>query len=205
MTIDFYIISDIHGNHDDIDILFEKGKVEHIFILGDITSFGSLDEALDTLEKLNKVIKTSGYFIPGNCDPDQLFNVDRVGNIFNVHNISRPLSNTKLCVYGIGGYRITSPRIHEEIREKYCSNYIFISHIPPYDTKIGKYMGSEEIRKWIKEIKPIASFSGHIHEARGIDYLNGSLLVNPGPFEEGYYAYGLIKGMEVNIELLKLF
>jgi len=49
-------------------------------------------------------------------------------------------------------------------------------------------------------------FTGHIHEAQGIDSIAGTKVVNPGPFREGGYAYVRIneKVEEVEIRRFKL-
>jgi Icc-related predicted phosphoesterase len=35
-------------------------------------------------------------------------------------------------------------------------------------------------------------FTGHIHEGIGIDRIGRTVIVNPGPFRSGHYAYAEI-------------
>ena len=49
-------------------------------------------------------------------------------------------------------------------------------------------MGNLAVRRYIEERQPLLSIHGHIHEDRGVDLLGDTVLVNPGPLKEGYYA-----------------
>ena len=44
------------------------------------------------------------------------------------------------------------------------------------------------IRRIIEEMKPSVVFCGHIHEAKGKDQINRTLVVNPRPARYGDYA-----------------
>jgi Icc-related predicted phosphoesterase len=41
-------------------------------------------------------------------------------------------------------------------------------------------------------VQPLICFTGHIHEARGIDAIGRTKLINPGPLREGGYAYAVL-------------
>lgn len=93
-------------------------------------------------------------------------------------------------------------------------NLIVISHQPPADTKCdtitsGIHVGSKDLRKFIETYKPLMVVCGHIHESAGIDFIEGTLVINPGSFAEG--SYGLIEVQKqkgiwkvVNTKLLNL-
>ena len=64
-------------------------------------------------------------------------------------------------------------------------------------------VGSLAVRRYIEEKQPILSIHGHIHEDRGIDILGETVLVNPGPLKDGYYAEALLES-KVRVWLRKL-
>lgn len=205
------ILSDIHGNKYNMEILADRVNADYIMILGDITSFGTLDMATEILDIANSIADIGGYFVPGNCDPMDLFNVDALGRIYNAHGRSIEDTTLNACIYGLGGRNLGVDIYKNLLKGMRCSGFkIVITHIPPYGTKVDKLFwgghgGREDIREFVEKLKPRIVFSGHIHEARGIDKIGDIILVNPGPFEEGYYATCVLSGDEVDIMLLRLY
>jgi Icc-related predicted phosphoesterase len=70
---------------------------------------------------------------------------------------------------------------------------IFCPHAPPSRTECdrlssGEHVGSEVIRAFIEREHPQLVLCGHIHEARAMDRIGGSRIVNPGPVADGHYA-----------------
>jgi hypothetical protein len=45
------------------------------------------------------------------------------------------------------------------------------------------------VREFIERRKPLVCFTGHIHEAPGIDTIGETRIVNPGPLGTRSYAY----------------
>ncbi len=73
---------------------------------------------------------------------------------------------------------------------------IFVSHVPPYNTKLdiikygplaNTHYGSEFVRHIIEKYQPAFAISGHIHESAGIVKLGKTVAINPGPAYEGNY------------------
>ena len=52
----------------------------------------------------------------------------------------------------------------------------------------GKHYGSKLTRRIINTHKPFLHIGGHIHERKGKQLLNKTLLVNPGAANEGHAA-----------------
>jgi len=82
---------------------------------------------------------------------------------------------------------------------------IFVPHAPPANTMVdlltnGNHVGSTAIRKFIEQHHPTVVVCGHIHEARGIDTLGASKIINCGPAGKGYYAV-ITLGKEVLLEM----
>jgi hypothetical protein len=70
---------------------------------------------------------------------------------------------------------------------------IFVPHAPPRNTKLdkiflGKHVGSTAVKEFVEERQPDVLVCGHIHEARGLDELGRTKMVNCGPAGKGYYA-----------------
>lgn len=87
---------------------------------------------------------------------------------------------------------------------------ILVCHQPPIRTLMdvtnsGRYAGSKAVRKFIEEHQPLICFSGHIHEATGVDKIKESHIINPGPIAgTNRYAYAEIEDGKVKtLELRK--
>ena len=109
-------------------------------------------------------------------------------------------------IFGVGGSNITPFNTPTEFSEdeieaflleglekvKEAEFKIMVPHMPPKDTKIdviaaGIHVGSQSVRDFILRHKPDISLSGHIHEARGTDMIENTLVFNAGMFREGGY------------------
>jgi Icc-related predicted phosphoesterase len=91
---------------------------------------------------------------------------------------------------------------------KSLSRLILVSHPPPYNTKVdrnsgGKHVGSTSVREWMDKVKPALVVCGHIHEARGLDEIEGVKIVNCGPARSGFYAVAEVTD-KVSIELKQI-
>lgn len=79
---------------------------------------------------------------------------------------------------------------------------ILVCHQPPYGTRLdrigGEHVGSRAVRSFIERVQPLICFTGHIHEATGMDTIGSTQIINPGPiWQTGEYAYAEIVGGEV--------
>lgn len=94
-----------------------------------------------------------------------------------------------------------------EGEQKLRDNLVVIAHHPPVNTLLDLipggthaglpsdiHAGSPGIRAFIETERPLLAVSGHIHEGRAVDTLNGTTLVNPGPLCDGFYAVAEITG-----------
>lgn len=71
---------------------------------------------------------------------------------------------------------------------------IMVSHNPPINTLndtlgTGGHVGGKVVREVIETVEPLVCFTGHIHEAAGIDEIGVTKIVNPGPLGTRHYAY----------------
>jgi len=194
-------ITDIHGNAKmsvKLAELLADEKPDVLLIAGDVTHFSGAETAGKVLQPL---LETGApvLAVHGNCDgrdvPELL---DELG--IWVHDRRRELNGVGFV--GVGGSNITPFNTiwelsEDEIREILLRNYrpgdIILSHVPPKDTKadrvrFGLHVGSSALREFIEENRPPLVVTGHIHEARSVDQVGETVIVNPGPLFRGYYA-----------------
>jgi Icc-related predicted phosphoesterase len=213
------VIGDIHNDVENIMNYIDKLALLEFDVIiahGDFTDynlpkgFTREDMAkliLEEIGSLNKPILT----VPGNFDGDliPLFEKEGIG----IHGKGKIINNVGF--YGFGGARtpFNSPfePSEEEMKrglEKAYSDVrnakikVQVTHMPPAGTKVdliesGAHVGSDVIRKFIEEKQPAVAVSAHIHEARGVDELEKTKLVNAGRFPEGYC--GLVTAEEGNV------
>ncbi|WP_099210583.1 metallophosphoesterase [Thermococcus henrietii] len=213
-------ITDLHGNvkmSRKLAGLIAGERPDILLIAGDITHFSGAETARKVLQPL---IETGVPILSvhGNCDgrdvPELL---DELG--IWIHDRRRELNGVGFV--GVGGSNITPfNTIWElsegEIREILLRNYhpgdVILSHVPPKDTKAdrvhsGLHVGSSALREFIEEKQPPLVITGHIHEARSVDRVGETVIVNPGPLFRGYYTVVEFEEGEKrvkNVELEKL-
>ncbi|MBP1912541.1 metallophosphoesterase [Thermococcus stetteri] len=194
-------VTDIHGKLEKAKKLLgvlEEERPDLILIAGDITNFGGAEIARKVLEPLMD-LGVPLLAVHGNCDGRDVPELLEKLRI-SLHNKRREANGTGFV--GIGGSNITPfntiwELTEDEIREILTKNYkpgdIILSHAPPKDTKAdrvhsGLHVGSTALRKFIEGNQPPLVVTGHIHEARSVDELGKTVIVNPGPLFRGYYA-----------------
>ncbi|RLF19831.1 MAG: YfcE family phosphodiesterase [Thermoprotei archaeon] len=217
------VISDIHGYIDSVHALGQHLSDERYDILvvcGDLTHFGSISELREIISALRCEVRCELLIIVlGNCDPREALSSSMKG-------VSAHILHGDIIVwhdFAIGGVSggIISPFMTpiefsedelmmalNNIGEKWhnYANRILVTHVPPYKTKVdiahsGIHIGSSSLRKFIIEESPMVCFCGHVHEARGMDKLDNTLIINPGPLRKGYYADVIIRRREKRIKV----
>lgn len=198
-------IVDIHGNNHPIEkIRDELESVDLVLIGGDLTHFGGGKEARELIESL-RISNQNILAVTGNCDEkgvDEYLDKEKI----NIHGRAKKIDGINFI--GAGG-SLPCPKptpniyteeeyqgIFESSLEKANKNVptVMVSHQPPIDTSIdqltnGDHVGSRTLRDFITRTKPLVCICGHIHEAAGLDEIDGTKLINPGPLGTGAYAY----------------
>lgn len=197
-------LSDIHGSVNHIPALADKlAGADLILIAGDITNFGGEQQAHKVLYALSEY-NGNIFAVHGNCDTSD------VEEYLDIHQMAldcRCVRNNGITLTGLGGaLHFNSATPNESPEEQFArqldgikanlngdSPVIFVSHQPAFGTKLdsvgnGKHAGSESIRNFIEDAEPLLAISGHVHDAVGIDRINGTTLINPGSLREGLYA-----------------
>jgi uncharacterized protein len=197
-------VSDIHGKFHQILGYMKKNPADLVILTGDITHFGPLELAKDILNEIC-LFEIPVFAIPGNCDPEGIHSCIENSNSINIHGRSIIIKN--IGIAGFGGSNPTpfnTPLEFEEIEiynelKKVMGEIenqkvrILVTHMPPFGTKTdilpsGDHVGSKALRKIIEEFQPSLNICGHIHEARAIDKIGDTLIVNPGELSEGFVA-----------------
>ena len=208
----FLVISDLHQKRSALKWINRNiinYKVNATLFLGDVTNFGTYEDAIDIL----KNIESEVYFIPGNCDPIGIS--DKVSDIVHsVHGRSFELGGIHFaCLGGSNPTIFNTPfeLSEEEIKAKLTpiskKGMILMTHAPSYGIldviPSGLNVGSTSIKDIVNEFHPIVALSGHIHESVGIKKVGGTLFMNPGPAKDGYSALLTIENGIAKAELIK--
>ena len=207
----FLVISDIHGNVENIEKLDSEFKsADAVLFGGDFAKFGSPETGKPVLEKL--VSKHDTIFsVIGNCDePEFLDEVDGA-DISVEGNLT---FHEGLAFAGAGGgTKFSGDTPFERDEDEILSDFslvdasaencvdengkwkslVLIMHNPPKDTDCdmipgGIHVGSQKLRDYIEKYEPLLVVTGHIHESAGISKVGDTTVVNPGALMEGKYA-----------------
>jgi hypothetical protein len=212
------IVSDFHGSGEASRKAAFKAQRIHadvVVICGDITDFGSIQSAKKLLLPFAE-LRLPVFFVPGNCDPPALAEME-LKNVWCIHGSSKTYSNTVFA--GVGGcpispfntpFEMTENEIMAVLNQSFnqCSSKrwrILVSHTPPKNTKLdmafsGGHVGSSSVRQFIEDKGFSIVFCGHIHEARGIDQIGKTVILNPGPARHNQCAVATINE-EIKVEL----
>lgn len=210
-------VGDIHGESIENTEKFLDKKHDLLIILGDITQFGPPSRAEEILDEIQE-FEIPSFCIPGNCDPKEVIDVLEKMNI-NLHKKSKKFEGYTFV--GLGGsnktpfstpFELSEVRIKQELCKLIPEDkrkLLLITHSPPYGTKTdltsnGTHAGSKSIRETIEERQPLINLCAHIHEARGIDEIGRTKIVNPGPVHNGFAVEVDLAGEKTDINLLKI-
>ncbi|MBY6293988.1 YfcE family phosphodiesterase [Nanohaloarchaea archaeon H01] len=205
------LITDIHGDVEKLEKIVEKEKYDAVLCAGDLSDAnefedyeGKLGEVLDVFEKQGKMTKA----VPGNMDKEEECVRELIQRRMNIHKKIASFEDFEAVGFGGGQTPFNTPfePSGEEIKNALETLYgrmksdrrFGVIHQPPADTEVdiadGDHVGSEEVRDLIEEKDFELVLTGHIHESRGKQKLGETLVVNPGPVLEGYYAVAETEG-----------
>ena len=196
--------TDIHGAYDRIEEALRKESVfDAIVIGGDLTTHGTASQAEVAIQKLRKFGKPI-LAVAGNMDSPEFDSAyDSLG--VNISGKGTIIGETGF--FGVAGSPFTPMNTPYEIAEEEIKRRaelgwqdvrsarwkVFVPHAPPHGTKLdriimGKHVGSTALREFVELHQPDVLICGHIHEARGMDSLGKTQMVNCGTAGRGYYA-----------------
>jgi uncharacterized protein len=213
-------VGDLHEEVSNAERIPDLGQARGLLISGDITNRGlrqSAERVLSCLAEINPRILAQ----IGNMDsPEVVALLDERG--WNVH-----ARNTDLG-YGVGllgvGYSTPTPfgtpsEVSEEQIEEWLersaegadgfNHILLMSHTPPYQTAAdrlpgGQSVGSRAVRRFIELHQPEVCITGHIHEARSVDTIGRTTVINPGMLRAGGYAVIRLTAAGLEAELKRV-
>ena len=198
-----YVV-DVHGHAESVpQALAHAGPLDVLVVGGDITTFGTPDDAERAIE-LWRPLASHLLAVAGNCDSPAID--DRlVGLGVSIHG--RGVIVEDVGFAGASGSPITPLHTPYELADdafagtaatglaaiEDCRVRVLCPHAPPYGTKCdrlgtGEHVGSAALRALIDREQPDLVLCGHIHESRAIDEVGPTTVVNPGPVASGHYA-----------------
>ena len=169
-----------------------------ILIAGDITHFSGWEVARKVLEPVLS-LGVPVLAVHGNCDGRD---VPQLLEELGIGLHDRRVEINGVGFIGLGGsnitpfntiWELTEDEIMKILERNYRPGDVILSHVPPRDTKAdrihsGLHVGSKALREFIERNQPPLVVTGHIHEARSVDRVGKTVIVNPGPLFRGYYA-----------------
>ena len=206
--------------HDDLERLGtaagDLAAADIVLLVGDLTNFGRQAAATRVVRAVrnynNRVLA-----VPGNCDYPEV-DAYLIQEGINLHRRSRVING--VAFLGVGGSLPCPGKTPNEFSDREFETFlaeaaselspgtpvILVSHQPPRDTvtdfaRIGRHVGSQSVRVFIETAQPLICFTGHIHEARGIDSIGRTTVINPGPLWTGSYACARIRGEVAEVEI----
>lgn len=224
--MDILVVSDIHNDVESMLSYIDKVALLDFDVIvcpGDFTDF-NLPKGFErkditnlVLEELN-ILKKPILALPGNQD-------EEIIPVLEEKKVS--LHGKGIIIKGVGFYGYGGAKTpfstslepsEEEIKAglekaygmiKKCKTKVQVTHIPPARTKIdllytGAHVGSEVVRKFIEDKQPAAAIGAHVHEAKGVDEIENTKLLNSGRFPEGYCGLISIKNEKVSAKIINL-
>lgn len=191
-------ISDPHGDYSKIKKMMEEAKdFDLVVIVGDITNFGPDEKVEELMEIFDKPVLA----IPGNCDNKSILKALDLSKAINLHGKAEQIGNIRFI--GLGGSNPTPFNTPFELSEeeiektlegmvcsaensKDCGTIVLLTHAPPYgarDELPSGHVGSKAIQKFLDRVDLIVC--GHIHEAKGLEKVGKTVVVNPGEASKG--------------------
>lgn len=214
------LVVDIHGDVEKLEKILERAEYDAILCAGDLSDANKfsdyeskLEDVLETFDRQGKLVKA----VPGNMDPEEECIRKLIETRMNIHKKIASFETFEAVGFGGGITPFGTPfePAGKEIKQTIETLYprmkhdtkVAVIHQPPADTELdiadGNHVGSQEVRELIEEKDFQLLLTGHIHESRGRDQIGDTLMVNPGPVMEGYYAIAEIDdGVEVEMKHL---
>ena len=208
--------TDFHGNLDAYhraERLVRTGDFGCLIVAGDIVNHdvGAAKQRLTELASAGVTL----LFVPGNMDSPELGSWSGIPGVQGLHGKSATVDD--VFFVGLGGAPMGSGATPfeipdaqaEQLLNRSMAGYkngplVLVSHCPPKNTKVdlasGSHIGSSVVRNFVERYKPALVVCGHVHEARGLDSIGETQVVNIGPARVGNCAEITLED-KVNVKL----
>lgn len=208
---------DIHESTGILPLIPGLKNADGVIITGDITNRGSREAAREVVNAVAHENSTI-FAQPGNMDTDTVqAYLDEQG--INIHLSVRELA-PGLGLMGVGLSTPTPFGTPGEVEESVLQQWIdetyakagdfdkliVAIHEPPHGTKVdiisgGHHVGSPAVRAFIEREQPAVVLTGHIHEAKGVDTIGDTTVINAGMLAGGGFVRLDYQDGELSVEL----
>jgi uncharacterized protein len=207
-------VGDIHEDVEKIGRIPDLHKAEALLVSGDITNRGRRESAERILSRMAEVAPRLLVQI-GNMDSSEVEELLEEQGL-NVHARTTDLGHG-VGLVAVGHSTPTPFGTPSEVSDEQIAAWLesgsrdsgrfrhllLMAHTPPYETAAdrlpgGVSVGSRAVRRFIEERQPEVCITGHIHEARSVDRIGRTTVINPGMLKAGGYA--LIRLTESGLE-----
>jgi hypothetical protein len=197
-------LGDIHDEVGVFGRVPELPGAAAVLVSGDLTIRGGPREAEAVLSALTR-INPNVLAVIGNMDQASVEGMLAQKGLL-IQAASRELA-PGLGVMGVGWSTPTPFSTPSEVPDatiaawleaahesaKGYARLILVCHNPPVDTATdlaggASHVGSRAVRAFIERVQPDVCLTGHIHEARSLDRIGRTVIVNPGNLAAGGYA-----------------
>jgi Icc-related predicted phosphoesterase len=208
-------ITDLHGALPTLErVLAQAGKLDAVLLGGDITHFGSPVDA-ELAVRVAQRHAPLVLAVVGNTDSAA---IEQHLMDLGVSAHGRGVVCGPVGLHGLSGippwksgmYSLREDELAAALESGYaqiagCTQHILLAHVPPRGTGLdrtfaGVHAGSSAVRKFVDQRRPALVLCGHIHEARGIEKLGPTTVVNCGHGGSGSHAL-VEAAQEVRVEL----
>ncbi len=215
MTRKIVIIGDTHAQQERLAVtlkMLEGGRFAVALLVGDVgldppwmspareQERNAHDESmLRAVTLVERLLDCPVLFVPGNHDlPDPPIALDRC----NADRRSKTIEGIEIVGFGGAGptrfgfpYEWTESQAEAALAallaDRESGPEILLSHSPPLGTGLdrtrrGQQVGSGAVKRWIGRARPGLFVCGHIHEAWGVEMVEGVPCLNAGALGEPY-------------------
>lgn len=191
---------DIHMDLENLPRIPGLKDADLILITGDLSNFGGRDDAARILTAI-RLHNADILALAGNLDQPE---VNRYLQAEAISLHGNGLLRSSLGIFGVGGSNPTPFKTPNEFPEQEITRLleqgfaqtakarqrIVVSHAPPYGTNTDRlrnnsHVGSRALRAFIEEQQPDLCLTGHIHEAKSVDRIGRTTIINPGMLSQG--------------------
>lgn len=216
-TTHWIVFGDLHNETENLQEIMDLDEADGIIVTGDLTFMGGTQDAMKVLSAI-QAKNPKVYAQIGNMDKAEVTDfLD--SRQCNLHGEAKSV-HPEITLIGVGGSTPTPFNTPSEFPEEEIArlldealakagdykNLVLVSHTPPVDTACdrienGAHVGSKAVREFIERVQPAICLCGHIHESKGIDSIGDTIVVNPGPLNNGGYALLALCGDKVRAGL----
>ena len=207
---------DIHMDLEKLVDIPALKSADLLLLTGDLTNFGGRTDAQRILTAISAA-NPNILALPGNLDQPE---VSRYLQTEYISLHGNGIIRDNLGIFGVGGSNQTPFKTPYEFSENEIARlleqgftkvaaahrHILVCHAPPFGTAADRlsnnsHVGSRAIRTFIEEQQPDLCLTGHIHEAKSVDSIGSTKIINPGMIGQGGWIEIEFDGNTLTAEL----